>query len=150
MRRAAEGYPVEIHVNAPGAELRDALRRGLASTGTPPGLGEDAERHPDRLEHFGITTVEAMSAGAVPVVIGLAGQLETVRHGVDGFHFQTLGGLVASPGTLIDDPAASTGMSRSAVSEPAFAVDFSTGDCAFVDRLPRARSASRRELSRVP
>jgi hypothetical protein len=31
-------------------------------------LGEDPERHPDRFEHFGITTVEAMSAGAVPVV----------------------------------------------------------------------------------
>ena len=29
----------------------------------------DPDRHPDRFEHFGITTVEAMSAGAVPIVI---------------------------------------------------------------------------------
>ena len=81
--RPPTGYPVQIHVDATGAEL-EALYARAAIYWHASGLGEDPERHPGRLEHFGITTVEAMSAGAVPVVIGLAGQLETVRHGVDG------------------------------------------------------------------
>ncbi len=37
------------------------------------------------MEHFGITTGEAMSAGCVPVVINKGGQPEIVRDGVDGF-----------------------------------------------------------------
>ncbi len=39
------------------------------------GFGEE---DPTKMEHFGITTVEAMAGGAVPVVIGKGGQLEIV------------------------------------------------------------------------
>ena len=88
---------------APGAEL-EALYGRASIYWHASGLGEDEERHPDRMEHFGITTVEAMSAGAVPVVIGKAGQIETVRHGIDGFHFQHVDGLVALTRQLVDDP----------------------------------------------
>lgn len=113
VRAAAVGYPVEMHVNAPGAELAQLYGRASVYWHAS-GLGEDARRHPDRLEHFGISTVEAMSAGAVPVVVGLAGQLETVRHGVDGYHFRTAADLVALTRLLIDDPSALSRMSASA------------------------------------
>jgi glycosyltransferase involved in cell wall biosynthesis len=113
VRREAAGYPVELSVNASGVEL--ARLYGEASIyWHASGFGEDAERKPDRLEHFGITTVEAMSAGAVPVVVGLAGQLETVRDGVDGYHFTDLGGLVARTAELIHDPKRRGELSRSA------------------------------------
>jgi glycosyltransferase involved in cell wall biosynthesis len=113
VRELARGYPVEIHADASGEDLQHLYE--IASIyWHASGLGEDPERHPDRLEHFGITTVEAMSAGAVPVVIGLAGQLETVRHGVDGFHFRTLDGLVAMTRALVDDAPLRAQMSRSA------------------------------------
>ena len=113
VRQLIDGYPVEVHINIPGDELQRLY--GAASVyWHASGLGEKPDRRPDRLEHFGITTVEAMSAGAVPVVIGLAGQLETVRHGVDGFHFQSLDGLVGMTRMLIDDPALREQMSRSA------------------------------------
>lgn len=113
VRSVADGYPVVLHVNATGEELAELY--GKASIyWHASGLGEDAEKHPDRLEHFGITTVEAMSAGAVPVVIGLAGQLETVRHGVDGYHFSQLKGLCELTETLIRDDARRQDMSRSA------------------------------------
>ena len=103
VRREASGYPVEFHIDRPGAEL-EALYGRASIYWHASGLGEDEDRHPDRMEHFGITTVEAMSAGAVPVVIGKAGQIETVRHGIDGFHFQHLDGLVAMTRQLVDDP----------------------------------------------
>jgi glycosyltransferase involved in cell wall biosynthesis len=104
VRSAAAGYPVELHVNASGEELESLYARASIYWHAS-GYGEDAHRHPDRLEHFGISTVEAMSAGAVPVVIGLAGQRETVRHGIDGFHFRTLDGLCALTRSLTRDPA---------------------------------------------
>ena len=102
VRTAAEGLPVVLHVDAPGGELRDLYARASIYWQAT-GLGEDPERHPDRLEHFGIATVEAMSAGAVPVVIGLAGQLEIVEHGVHGFHFIDLDGLVRHTDALVAD-----------------------------------------------
>ena len=54
------------------------------------GFGEDDEHHPERSEHFGIATVEAMAAGCVPIVINKGGQREIVEHGVSGFLWNTL------------------------------------------------------------
>jgi len=104
IRAAADGLPVVLHPDASGAELRDLY--GLASIfWHAAGLGEDPERHPDRYEHFGITTVEAMSAGAVPVVIDAAGQVEIVDHGASGYRFAGLDDLVTQTRRLIADPA---------------------------------------------
>jgi len=113
VRQAAKGYPVELHPNASGDEL-EALYGKASIYWHASGFGENPAKHPGRLEHFGITTAEAMSAGAVPVVIGLAGQLETVRHGVDGYHFATLDGLCAQTEALIRDDALRATMSESA------------------------------------
>lgn len=104
VRRAARGLPVVIHVDVTGAELA-ALYARASLYWHATGLGEDPHRHPDRFEHFGITTVEAMSAGAVPVVIAHAGQLEVVEHGVSGFHFADLDDLVRLTRRLVGDPA---------------------------------------------
>jgi hypothetical protein len=73
----------------------------------------------------------------VPVVIGLAGQLETVRHGIDGLHFQTLGGLTAMTRQLIDDEGSRERMASSALARArAFDIDaFEVHVRAVVDRL---------------
>lgn len=42
------------------------------------GLGVDQGLEPHRVEHFGITTAEAMSAGCVPIVLSAGGQPEIV------------------------------------------------------------------------
>jgi glycosyltransferase involved in cell wall biosynthesis len=89
VKRAARGLPVEVHVNAPGSVVERLL--GEASIyWHGAGLGEDASSHPERFEHFGISVVEAMAAGAVPVVFGAAGPAEIVHDGVDGVHWNTL------------------------------------------------------------
>ncbi len=102
VQAAAAGLPIELHVDAPGDELR-ALYAEASVYWQATGLGEDPDRDPDRLEHFGIATVEAMSAGAVPVVIGLAGQLEIVQAGVSGYHFTTLDELVERTEAVVRD-----------------------------------------------
>lgn len=53
------------------------------------GIGVDEHSHPEFTEHFGMTTVEAMAGGCVPVVINKGGQREIVEHGVSGFLWNT-------------------------------------------------------------
>jgi glycosyltransferase involved in cell wall biosynthesis len=113
IRAAAEGLPVVLHPDASGADLR-ALYGRASIFWHAAGLDEHIERHPDRHEHFGITTVEAMSAGAVPVVIDAAGQVEIVEQGVSGYRFGSLEGLVAHTERLIADPRWRTTLSTAA------------------------------------
>jgi glycosyltransferase involved in cell wall biosynthesis len=86
-----------------------------------------------------------MSAGAVPVVIGLAGQTETVRHGVDGFHFSTLRQLASLTRTLIDDERLRAQMSTSAEARARhFSLEaFGARFWDLVDALPETGSAGR-------
>jgi len=53
------------------------------------GYDINEETDPYELEHFGITTVEAMSAGCVPVVINKGGQKEIIENGANGFLWDT-------------------------------------------------------------
>jgi glycosyltransferase involved in cell wall biosynthesis len=103
IRAEADGLPVVLHPDASGAELADLYGRASIFWHAA-GLGEDPERHPDRYEHFGITTVEAMSAGAVPVVIDAAGQSEIVEQGVSGYRFAGPDDLIGHTERLIADP----------------------------------------------
>ena len=82
LRQAAEGLPVTILADGSRDDIRALL--GAASLyWHAQGFAQDARRHPETQEHFGISTVEAMSAGAIPVVFGSAGPAEVVE-GVDG------------------------------------------------------------------
>jgi glycosyltransferase involved in cell wall biosynthesis len=78
------------------------------------GYREDRAAHPHRFEHFGISVVEAMSTGAVPVVYGAAGPAEVVRDGVDGRHWHRPEELVGMTAALIADPEELARSSRSA------------------------------------
>ncbi len=92
VRRKAQGYPIFLHTDAPFGELK-RLYEEASIYWHASGYGENENRNPIRFEHFGITTVEAMAAGAVPVVIAKAGQLETVEHGKSGFLWKNLSEL---------------------------------------------------------
>lgn len=67
------------------------------------GYGEDQQKRPIFVEHFGISTVEAMAAGCVPVVINKGGQAEIVEHGVSGFLWETLDELKDYTSRLMND-----------------------------------------------
>ena len=129
VRRDAIGLPVDVHVNAAGHVVERLLSEAsLYWHGA--GLGEDAERHPERFEHFGISVVEAMAAGAVPLVFGAAGPAEIVRDRVDGVQWRTLDQLAMASVELATDETRRAAMSRSAVER---AGDFSAA--AFRSRL---------------
>lgn len=68
------------------------------------GLGVDENREPHRVEHFGITTAEAMSAGCVPIVLAAGGQPEIVgRRGDAGVLWHTADEWVDATRAVIED-----------------------------------------------
>jgi glycosyltransferase involved in cell wall biosynthesis len=122
---AAEGLQVEVHPNAPRA-LVDKLLDEASIFWSATGLSESEDKAPWNQEHFGMTTVEAMAGGCVPIVIDRAGQREIVRHDVDGYRWSTpaeLGELterVAHDETLRARLAASAVQRATDFSEEAF------------------------------
>lgn len=112
--QSAEGFPVAFHFNAGLEDLRGLYRRAAVYWHAT-GYGFPAEAYPARQEHFGITTVEAMSAGAVPVVYGSGGQKEIVKHGVDGLCWNDAADLAAYTLMLADDGDMRERLGRQAV-----------------------------------
>ncbi len=113
-KRAVADLPASVHVNAPGELVRSRLAEA-ALFWHAAGFGEDPRTHPQRFEHFGISVVEAMAAGAVPLVYGEAGPAEIVRDGVDGFHWHTIDELIARTCELAADPQRREALSAAAI-----------------------------------
>jgi glycosyltransferase involved in cell wall biosynthesis len=84
LRREADGHPVIIETGVDFQVLRDRYRRA-ALYWHATGFGVDEEKEPSAHEHFGMTIIEGMSAGAVPLAIRGGGPREIIREGVDGF-----------------------------------------------------------------
>jgi len=78
------------------------------------GYGENEDLQPIKAEHFGMVTVEAMAAGAVPVVVNRGGQPEIVEHGVDGYLWDTPDELVSYTRRLMTDDSLRSRMSAAA------------------------------------
>ena len=114
LRRAAEGLPVSFHFNSPRNELRE-LYRSAAIYWHATGYGVDADKYPSTQEHFGISTVEAMSAGAVPLVYATGGQREIVNDEVDGYWWTDLDRLVNQTRRLANNDELRSELGRQAV-----------------------------------
>lgn len=78
LRRRAGAAPVTFHPNASFDELRNLYSRASIYWHAQ-GYGTGPDADPRTQEHFGITTVEAMSAGCIPVVYATAGPKEVVE-----------------------------------------------------------------------
>jgi len=91
--------PIEIVPNAAVSEIKEFYRRAAIFWHA---CGLD-ETKPERVEHFGMTTVEAMQNYCVPIVIDGGGQREIVQHGDSGFRFSTLEELKSVSLAIIGD-----------------------------------------------
>lgn len=76
VKRKAAGLPIEL-LQLGRQELWEYYQRARIYWHAT-GFGLDENQEPAKMEHFGISTVEAMSMGCVPVVIGQGGQVEVV------------------------------------------------------------------------
>ncbi len=102
LREIAHGYPIEFLVNKSNDELWNTYNKAKIYWHAS-GFGEDLQKHPEFAEHFGISTVEAMGAGAIPVVINQGGQKEIVTEGRNGFLWNTITELQVKTKKLINN-----------------------------------------------
>lgn len=110
----AKGYPIFIHENIGFGDLKTIYSKAKIFWHAS-GFGEDPKKSPDRFEHFGMTTVESMAAGAVPVVIAQGGQVEIVEDGVNGFLWNTKDELINKTNKLLDNEELTKDLAKTAI-----------------------------------
>jgi glycosyltransferase involved in cell wall biosynthesis len=80
LKEMAKGYSVKFIINPNFNELK-RLYSIAKIYWHAAGFEVDEEKNPEKVEHFGITTVEAMASGCVPIVINKGGQKEIIISG---------------------------------------------------------------------
>jgi glycosyltransferase involved in cell wall biosynthesis len=101
MLESQPGLPVELRVNIPLGELKREYARAAIFWHFC-GLGRN---NPAHVEHFGMSTVEAMQNGCLPIVFDGGGQREIVEEGKSGFRFAAMGELLARTRLAVRDPS---------------------------------------------
>jgi glycosyltransferase involved in cell wall biosynthesis len=86
VRRAAAGYPIDVFLNADLEKLDQEFSRAKIFWHAT-GFGTNTLANPDRAEHFGIAPIEAMSAGAIPIVFDFGGPREVIGDHGAGYVF---------------------------------------------------------------
>lgn len=111
LKKLAKDYPINFYPNIDFKELVKLY--GEASIyWHASGFGET---DPTKMEHFGISTVEAMSAGVIPVVINKGGQKEIVEDGKSGFLWNASDELIKKTLELIAKPELINELSKEAI-----------------------------------
>jgi len=102
LEKSTQGYPVKIVKSPSFRQLKDLYSRAKLFWSAT-GFGVNAQKDPLGLEHFGITAVEAMAAGAVPIIFNAGGHKEIVKHEKDGFLWETLAQLLKYTKIALED-----------------------------------------------
>lgn len=90
LKKQSHGMPIDFYPNATYTKLTQLYSESMIYWHA---AGFE-ETDPTHAEHFGISTVEAMAAGCIPVVYNGGGQPEIVEHKKSGFLWQTEAELI--------------------------------------------------------
>lgn len=113
LKEKANGLNVEFLIN-PDYKTLTGVYSKASIFWSAAGFGINPEIEPHKMEHFGITVVEAMSAGVVPLVYKGGGHLETVD-GSFGYLWETESQLIDQTKILILDRQKMNQFSRLAI-----------------------------------
>ena len=102
VRKMSVGYPIEV-VESPSFKEIVSFYSRAKIFWSAVGFGVKEEREPEKVEHFGISVVEAMAGGAVPVVFSAGGYKEIVKDGENGFLWKDIRGLLKITKNLLLD-----------------------------------------------
>jgi GT2 family glycosyltransferase len=96
--------PIKIITNLSNNELKKLYAKSQIFWHAC-GLNQNSKKSPNLIEHFGMTTVEAMQNSCAPIVINGGGQKEIIEHKLNGFRFQNEKELKKYTLKLIKKPA---------------------------------------------
>ena len=101
LKKQATGFPIIFHEGISFVELKKLYSKATLYWHAA-GFGEDPQVHPERFEHFGVSTVEAMASGCVPISYNGGGQPEIVSS-ESGFLWNTPEELINQTQSLISN-----------------------------------------------
>jgi glycosyltransferase involved in cell wall biosynthesis len=111
-------YPIEI-VKSPSFKELLSLYGRAKIFWSAVGYGAKEDKEPEKVEHFGISVVEAMAAGAIPIVYGAGGYKEIVRDGKNGFTWGNTITFLKRTKELIKDKKLVNQLSQAAITDSA-------------------------------
>lgn len=103
IKRKKRGLPVEFHHDIPRDELEKWYARASIYWHAA-GFGVNPDKHPEKVEHFGVSTCEAMAAGCAPVVIAKGGQVEILGEELRVLSWEKKSECVTQTAELIEQP----------------------------------------------
>jgi glycosyltransferase involved in cell wall biosynthesis len=109
LQKSSESLPISLMPNLSFQRLVSLYEKATIYWHAA-GFGEVK---PEHMEHFGITTVEAMAAGCIPLVFDGGGQREIIRNEVDGFLWENTEELIRKTLSVTNDTSRMEQMSQS-------------------------------------
>lgn len=88
LKSLAAGYPIKLVIDPDLKQLKQ-LYAESSLFWSASGYGIDEKIEPLKVEHFGMTVVEAMAAGCVPLIVNKGGHKEIITHARDGYLWDT-------------------------------------------------------------
>lgn len=116
LEKLSKDLPVKIIKSPSFKELLDLYAKAKFFWSAS-GYGVNQIKNPQKVEHFGITTVEAMAAGCIPIVFGGGGQGEIIKDGENGFLWEKPGKLISATQNLINNPGLARVISQKAMED---------------------------------
>jgi glycosyltransferase involved in cell wall biosynthesis len=116
IEKSSDGYPIQILRNPDFTTLKRVY--GYATFfWSASGYGIDDTKTPRKVEHFGISVVEAMSAGCVPIVFSAGGHKETVTHLLNGVLWNKESELSSLTNKIIRDKSLLNSLKSAAIKD---------------------------------
>jgi len=114
--RRAKSYPIQI-IKSPDFKILKNVYGEAKIFWSAVGFGVDEKRFPRKVEHFGISVVESMAGGGVPIVYKSGGYKEIVREGETGFLWSSNREILKKTQSLIKEAKKLKKMSSNARDE---------------------------------
>ena len=103
LRTMAQNYPIEIIESPDYKTLKDLYGKAKIFWSAS-GYDQNEGKNPEKVEHFGITVVEAMAGGTIPVVFAAGGHKEIIIEAENGFLWKTTTELIIKTQSLTQNP----------------------------------------------
>jgi len=91
LQKLAGNLPIDFYPNIKHSNLTQLYSKAKIYWHAA-GYGVDQDKTPELVEHFGITTAEAITAGCIPLVVPKGGQVEILPS--SNYHWNTISQLI--------------------------------------------------------
>lgn len=109
----SRGYPINFIINPKFDSLKELYAKSKIYWHAA-GYGVNQKIHPEETEHFGMTVVESMASGLVPLVVNRGGLPEIVSNNKNGYIWDDIKTLTDKTVFLIKNPNVFIKLSKTA------------------------------------